>query len=168
MFGNVGFVFDFENTADESISPLCYYPTDGSSNHRLTNSGCGPIGVQWSPTPLSSKGYANNEVVLPSFDEMDDEKKSQTKAALDYPGFLNTIRQPSLNFRRDDVFHTRRGLQSGSFHTRIAFSSDANVFAKQYAQSLASQGCVPKEFSKEFRTDSSRSYSSCYISTITQ
>ena len=73
MFGKVGLVFDFENTADETISPLCYYPTDGWTGAR-TNSGCGPIGVKWSPTPFSSKGYADNDVVLPSFDEMDDER----------------------------------------------------------------------------------------------
>lgn len=97
MFGNVGLVFDFENTADETISPLCYYPTDGWTGAR-TSSGCGPIGVKWSPTPFSPEGYA--KAVLPSFDEMSDAQKSRTKAALDYPGFLNTVRQPSLNFRQ--------------------------------------------------------------------
>ena len=100
MFGNVGFVFDFERTANETISPLRYYPVDGYSNARK-ESGCGDIGVQWSPTPFNPQGYTmHGSDKSASLDKLYGDEKSYTKAAMDHPTFINTILQPSLNFKQ--------------------------------------------------------------------
>jgi hypothetical protein len=95
-----GLGFDFwDASEDREISPMCFYPTDGSTLIRC-NGGCGHVGFQTRVIKFDRKGYKLNTSPSELTGELMLEIRKKTEEAFRQLSYSSILRQDSLNFQQ--------------------------------------------------------------------